>query len=293
LLGNPSDGFGGKTIALTIPAFAARVTVTEAGAMRVDADPPARRLIEATVRRLDRDRPVSARRPRIAAALTTEIPLQVGLGGSSAIVIATLRALAELWGLELGPAELAELALAVEVEDLGIPAGPQDRVVQAHEGLVYMDFDPAAAQICERLDPGLLPALFVAYSTDAAQPSATPHGELRSRLARGDREARAVIEEIAALAEAGRSCLLAPDHETLGRLMRENVAARARLIALDPRHLRLIELADSLGAPANYAGSGGAIIGLLPDDLEAGALIAAFAAERCRVLAPLAPLSAA
>jgi glucuronokinase len=123
-----------------------------------------------------------------------------------------------------------------------------------------------------------LPASFVAASR-SRRPSAA--------------SSRALIEGIAALAEAGRGCLLARDRETLGRLMRENVTARARLIALDPRHLRLVELADSLGAPANYAGSGGAIIGLLPDDLEPGTLTAAFAAERCRVLAPLAPLSAA
>ena len=37
--------------------------------------------------------------------------------------------------------------------------------------------------------------------------------------------------------------------------MSENVAVRARLVELDPRDLRMVELARSLGAPANYAGS--------------------------------------
>ena len=46
--------------------------------------------------------------------------------------------------------------------------------------------------------------------------------------------------------------------------MAENVAARARLVELDPRHLRMVELARELGAAANYAGSGGAIVGVVP-----------------------------
>ena len=59
----------------------------------------------------------------------TSIPRGVGLGGSSAIVIAVLRALCALHGTELDPARMAELALAIETEDLAIAAGPQDRVV--------------------------------------------------------------------------------------------------------------------------------------------------------------------
>jgi len=58
------------------------------------------------------------------------------------------------------------MALAVETEDLGIAAGPQDRYAQAHEGLVLMDFAGAAPQVT-RLDTALLPALFLAWRTDA------------------------------------------------------------------------------------------------------------------------------
>ena len=58
-------------------------------------------------------------------------------------MIAAIRALARERRVDLAPDELAAMALAVEAEDLGIPAGPQDRVAQAHQGLVHMDFsDP-------------------------------------------------------------------------------------------------------------------------------------------------------
>jgi glucuronokinase len=284
LLGNPSDGFGGKTIAVTLEARAAEISLEPAGdGISVD-DPDATALVEAAVSRLERD--LGAPLPiGLSVTLRTEIPRQVGLGGSSAIVIAALRALCRLRDIHLTPDRLAELALAVEVEDIGIAAGPQDRLVQAHEGLLYMDFDPQAEVTCERLARELLPPIFVAHRTESAAPSGDVHAELRRRFAAGEPAVRSRMREIAALAEAGRECLLAGDHESFGSLMRENVAARGRMVALDPRDLRLVEIARDAGAPANYAGSGGAIVGLVPagrrDDVRA-----AFAGEGCETVFP-------
>jgi glucuronokinase len=285
LLGNPSDGFGGKTIAVVVRQLFAEVTIAEATETepRFEASAEARELVDAAIARFARHhrRPVAA----IAAGLATGIPRQVGLGGSSAIVIATLRALGRLYGCELAPEALARLALEVETEELGIAAGPQDRVVQAYEGLVYMDFgDDAPAAPYEMLDPALLPPLFIAYAASASQSSAGVHADLRRRFARGERVVVEAIREIAELAAAGRRCLLDGDHERLGELMCANVAARARMLELDPRHLRLIEIARSLAAPANYAGSGGAIVGLVPVGRGAEDLREAFTAEGCALL---------
>ena len=283
LVGNPSDGFGGKTLATVIREFSATVTVGDP--MRgADLEGSGAALIEAAIARFERECPAAD--AAAAFRLETDIPRQVGLGGSSAIVIATLRALCTLNAVEFDPARLAEIALAVEVEDLGIPAGLQDRVTQAYGGLVYMDFAPGARDPYQVLDPALLPPLFVAYRTGADQPSAGVHAELRRRLAAGDEGATGALDEIAALAEAGWRCLLAGDRDGLGTVMSENVALRARLVELDPRHLRMVELARSLGAAANYAGSGGAIVGLVPDGVATGELAAAFAKEACAVLVP-------
>lgn len=43
--------------------------------------------------------------------------------------------------IHLSRDQLPSFVLAVENEELGITAGLQDRVVQAYEGLVHMDFD--------------------------------------------------------------------------------------------------------------------------------------------------------
>ena len=63
----------------------------------------------------------------------TNIPRQVGLAGSSAIVTAALRCLMDFYGVTAADVprhRLPQLVLDVERQELGIQAGLQDRVVQ-------------------------------------------------------------------------------------------------------------------------------------------------------------------
>ena len=77
---------------------------------------------------------------------------------------------------------MASLALRVETDELGIPAGLQDRVIQSYEGLVSMDFAKHEMREdrgltygrYESLDAGLLKNCFVAYSQDAGEPTEVP-----------------------------------------------------------------------------------------------------------------------
>src|SRR4029078_10495955 len=96
------------------------------------------------------------------------IPRQVGLAGSSAIITATLRCLMEFYGLVIPKVVQPSLILSVENDELGITAGLQDRVIQVHEGLVYMDFSKEKMQhtngffhgVYEPLDIKLLPPIY-------------------------------------------------------------------------------------------------------------------------------------
>lgn len=82
-----------------------------------------------------------------ALSYRTTIPRQRGLSGSSAIVVGALNCLIRFYGLEghVPPSDRPGLALRAE-EQLGIAAGWQDRVIQVHGGLLYMDFDPGIMQ---------------------------------------------------------------------------------------------------------------------------------------------------
>jgi glucuronokinase len=76
----------------------------------------------------------------------TNIPRQVGLAGSSAIVTCVLQALMEFYGItddDIPKPVQPSFVLAVETEELFINAGLQDRVIQCYGGLAYMDFSQA------------------------------------------------------------------------------------------------------------------------------------------------------
>lgn len=255
LAGNPSDGYGGAVLALALPGFRARATAAPAEATSIT---PAGELAAAAVRRF-------APRHPVAVSWETSIPRGVGLGGSSAIVISVLRALGALYSVAPPESELAEVALAVETEDLGIAAGLQDRVAQAYGGLTFMDFGPGGPHY-EPLDPSLLPPLLLAWRLDAAEESGMVHGDLRARYARGE---PAVLDGVAALARSAhraRAALLGGDSGAFARAVDATFDARGRMLALAPRHVEMIEIARGCGACANYTGSGGAIVAVCNDE---------------------------
>lgn len=265
-------------LAVTLDGLSAEASARRAQTLVVE---PASELVEATVRRFSSE--LDAAALATAVRWRTSIPRGVGLGGSSAIVIAVLRALCALHGTALDPARMAELALAVETEDLGIAAGLQDRVAQAYGGLVFMEFGDGGAY--EQLAPALLPPLVVAWRANAAQDSGVVHASLRTRLRAGDATAVAGMKELAELARAAREAVIAGDHEGLARAADESFDVRRRLLPLDPRHVELVERARALGAGVNYTGSGGAVVAACRDRAHAGTVARGLRDLGCGTLA--------
>ena len=262
LAGNPSDGYGGRTLAVVVRDFAAIASAAAADTDELTPPGPGGdALMRATLQRF-RTRTGAA--APVALRCETNVPREVGLAGSSAIVIACARALCDLHEAALERDELARLALAVEVEDLGIAAGLQDRMVQARETLVAMDFGGHA--VYEEVDPRLLPPLFVAWHPDAAAPSGLAHGELRERHARGEPEVTAALGRLAELAASARQALVERDHPTFARCVDASFDERLRIMPVDPLTEAMVDGARSAGASANSAGSGGAIVGTLPGE---------------------------
>lgn len=315
LVGNPSDGYGGRTISFAFREFAARATVYEWPRLEIV---PGRedqvsfasldalveevrgngyygglRVVTAAMVRFAgwcAEQGIELERGNVSVRYETDIPRGVGLGGSSAIATAVVRALCEFHGVRIPIEQLPSVVLAAETEELGIAAGLQDRVAQAYEGLTYMDFDPALVADSghgryERLDPALLPPLRIAYLSAAAQPSHDAHRAVRDRFRAGDEAVTAAMGEIAALATAAREALEAGEHGRLGELMDRNLELRASVFELDPRHLAMVEAARAAGAHCNYAGSGGALV-LLPDPVRADALAGGLEKLGCAVVAP-------
>ncbi len=295
LLGNPSDGYGGKAIAFTFSDFSARVELVAGARLGVQASSPDgfhfdslaaanrsfdaegcqgnHRLIRAALRRFCRAEPEIFARSESDPSLRfdlkyrTNIPLQVGLAGSSAIVIATLRALSAWFERPVDRDRMAECALAAEFEELGIAAGPMDRLIQVHGGLMSMDLAATCGAFPSRsLNPDLLPDLFIAWDPRGGQSSGIAHGDLRERWRAGDPEVLAVMEALRQCVDEGVNCLETGDHAGFRGLMDRNFDLRTRIFSVSAVDRDLIGLAKDGGAAAKLCGSGGAIVGLPADE---------------------------
>jgi glucuronokinase len=222
----------------------------------------------------------------------TDIPRQVGLAGSSAIITAVFRALMQFYDVSFPREVLPGLILSVETKEIGISAGLQDRVAQVYEGLTYMDFDRRYMEehghgIYEPLDPALLPPLYIAYRTDLSEVSGVFHNNIRARWEAGDESVINAMKRVAGLALEGRECLVSGNHERLAELIDENFDVRASIYRLDPRNVEMVNLARSLGASAHYAGSGGSILGIYRGVEMLNRLREEFARQGCRVIVPV------
>lgn len=319
LVGNPSDGYFGKTISLVLRNFYAEVSLYEWDRIEIvlthedrsqfrSVDELARdvrlhgyyggiRLVKATIKKFVehcRRWELPLHKRTFSIRYQSNIPRQVGLAGSSAIIVATLRCLMEFYGIDIPREAQASLALSVETEELGITAGLQDRVVQVYETLVYMDFSRDRMRerqglMCgayEPLDPALLPPLFLAYSADVSEPTEIFHNDLRGRFLRGEPAVLQAMSTCADLAQQGRAALLARDYARLGQAIDANFDVRRSICRLPAEHTRMVDAARSAGATAHFAGSGGAVLGTLPDPTVWERLEERMAAIGCRVLAP-------
>lgn len=240
------------------------------------------RLVDATRRRFQADVLSGSEPPPLR--VSTTIPRSVGLGGSSALVIAALRALCAHHEVVLEPAAMAELALSIEVDDLGIAAGLQDRVAQCHGGVTFMEFGCSPPRY-ESLDRGLLPPLVVAWREDAAAHSGGVHGDLRKRYGAGDSAVRSSMAELGKLARAARAALVSGDGAALAHCADASFAARARMMHLDPRHVEMVRIGRAAGAGVNYAGSGGAIVCVCAPPCDPIEVERALRAASCGVVA--------
>jgi glucuronokinase len=319
LVGNPSDGYHGKTISISVRNFHAEVVLYEwedvelilsdedqsrfrsvqelARDVKLHGYYGGIRLVKATIKKFVEfcgrqghrlhDRNFSIR-------YHSTIPRQVGLAGSSAIIVATLRCLIDFYQTPI-PLEIQpSLAMAVETEELGIAAGLQDRVIQVYEGLVYMDFGRERMQdlggyrygIYERLDPALLPPLYIAYKDEVSEPTEVFHNDIRARYHRGEVKVVEAMSKFAALAAQARDALLAGDRPRLALLMNENFDTRRSIYQLPAAQVEMVEVARRVGASAKFAGSGGAIIGSYQDEAMLEKLQVQLSRIGCVVMKP-------
>ena len=296
LVGNPSDGYFGKTISFAFGNFSAEVVLYESPELEILPSEKDQsvfssvhelvndvemhgyyggvRLLKATVKCFYdycRSHEIELNDKNFTIRYHSDIPHGVGLAGSSAIITACLRGLMTFYGISIPKPMQASLVLSAESDELHIPAGLQDRVIQAYEGLVYMDFDKEMMRKqghgrYEEMDPKLLPLLYVAYRSDLSEVTDVFHNNIRERFERGDETVSRAMRFWASLADKVRSCLVKGNAEKMGELLNANFDRRSKIYRISSGNLQMVEAARSCGASAKFTGSGGAIVGLYKDE---------------------------
>lgn len=296
VIGNPSDGYYGKTIAFAFSNFIARVQLYETPELEVKPERldgaffnsidelvddinfagyyGGMRLLKASIKvfyQYCQEKNLRPDNRNFTIRYHSNIPLRLGLAGSSAIITACFKALMRFFQVEIAPPVLANLVLSVETQELGIAAGLQDRVVQAFEHPVYMDFNKPMMQSqgyghYEPLPASCFPSFYIAYRRNLSEGTEVVHNNLRARFDIGEPAVLEAMKRWAAITDEFRQAMNDRDFDSMHNMMNENFDLRRKTVAISAGNIQMVELARSTGASAKFTGSGGAIIGTYRDN---------------------------
>lgn len=316
LIGNPSDGYFGKTIAFVFRNFCAEVTLVPSDKLIIVPHERDRfsfesmeelcedidllgyyggvRLLKAAIKRFFEycsQEGFVLEKKNFQISYKSSIPLRLGLAGSSAIITACVKALKRYYKVSIPPHLQANLILATEREELGIEGGLQDRVAQAYEVPVFMDFDQDLMEsrgygAYETLTVEKFPPMYIAYRSSLSSGSEVVHNDLRARYEAQDPQVLAAMAQFSALSDHVKVMLQHGECQELPTYINRNFDLRHEIISISKENLRMVELARSVGASAKFTGSGGAIIGTYENETMYNELKSLLLSENIEVIKP-------
>lgn len=213
---------------------------------------------------------------RLPLRLSTQVdaPPGSGLGSSSTLVVAMVRALGDLLGVTFGPYELARLAWRVERHDLGMAGGWQDQYAATFGGFNYMESRPdgtivvnplrVARDVQAELEASLL-LYFGGVSRDSAHVIAEQQDAVRS----GDARALAATHAIRAESQTMKDALVTGDVHAFARCLRDGWTAKKALASgiSNPaiEHAHTVATAHGMRAGKVSGAGGGGFMMLVVD----------------------------
>ena len=199
-----------------------------------------------------------------------DVPVGSGLGASSTLVVAILRAYAEWLKLPLGEYDLARLAFDIERVDAGLLGGQQDQYAAAFGGFNFMEFYPENRVIVNplRIRTSIaheLESSMVLYYSGVSRESAGVIQEQKTRVEQMNESAIAATMELKNDALAMKEALLKANIREVARLLGRSWEAKKKLASsiTSPAIEQAYEAAMRAGAYSGRisgAGGGGFII---------------------------------
>ncbi len=164
--------------------------------------------------------------------LASEIPPGTGLGSSSTVTVAIIKALSTALGQQLSKAELAELACQIEIEEMGMPIGKQDQYAAAFGGLNEIEFSAQGCrvtpldvswEISQRLQSNLM-LFFTGHARNSAD-ILKEQTEASKKSTSGTVEA---LHRVKAMVAGVRQSFVSGDLTAFGELLHENWLQKKR-----------------------------------------------------------------
>lgn len=195
------------------------------------------------------------------------LPRAMGLGGSSALAVAIIRALSDCFGLSLNDEQINELAFKSEELVHGTPSGIDNTLATYGKFILYRRENPPLMRPIEVKEK--IPV--VIGLSGRASLTASTVGKVKKMWECNQSLYNRIFEEINSIALQGVAALEAGNLETLGELMNINHGLLNALQVSGWELEELIQIAranGALGAKLTGGGGGGAMIALAPDDPE-------------------------
>lgn len=238
-------------------------------------------------------------RDPFALTLSTDIPVQSGLAGSTAILTAAIGAIQAVSGGLEHPHRLIETSRQAERDLLGVACGYQDAALCVMGGLRYVDLRGRESlrqgpdEPYLTAEPLAAPSMpFLLAHSGVQHHSGSVHKTLRQRWEEGEQQVIEAYRRVTRLGMMGKRALLDGDWNRLASLMTENHVIQRDLGGSGPSNEALIAAALSGGALAAKlagAGGGGTIIALTLEPERTAAALRKAGAERILDLDPNAP----
>jgi hydroxymethylglutaryl-CoA reductase len=190
-----------------------------------------------------------------------DVPRGMGLGGSSALAVAIVRALNQHFQLSLSDEEVNELAFLSEKIAHGQPSGIDNTLATYGQPLIYRKGTPPLVELLNVAHPLSL----VVGMTRSEGLTAKTVSNVREARERNPKLYEKIFDDIDSLVLQGLTALQSNDLETLGELMNVCQGLLNALQVSTPELERLIGIArraGALGAKLTGGGGGGAMIAL-------------------------------
>ena len=290
LVGNPTDMYGGSVISCSTRERA-RCTLTPADQIIItvaDQEQTIHSVNDLTLK----DDYLNVARAVLSALevepgrtrpfhliASTDIPMQAGLAGSTAILATMVGCVLAHLEIGLNAYQTAELVRKIEYDVLGIVCGFQDHYMATFGGLNFMDFrgknsaetqdDMTPFAVVEPLQTYVgdeLPLLLA--HTGVKHHSGSVHKSPRERWLAGEASVVDGYLEVGKLARLGKRALLSCDWDALADMMNRNHAIVRDLGGSGVSNETLIAAAlagGAAGAKLAGAGGGGTILVLTHD----------------------------